>query len=129
MSILFFLGPNAAEIFATAGYKMEESSEDSRAGDVTVEEEKKESAPQEASALLSTSLLECPICLQLLGEPVTTPCGHTFCRFCLVFALRKTKKKCPACRRGLLLSIIVSLNLLFAAGRYAIYRLRCMQKT
>eukprot|EP00960_Hanusia_phi_P048145 758784-Hanusia_phi.AAC.8 len=80
---------------------MEEISEDSGEKTVLVDENKKESVPHEATAVLSTSLLECPICLQLLGEPITTPCGHTFCRFCLVFALRKTKKKCPACRQDL----------------------------
>ena len=47
---------------------------------------------------LPISLVECPICLQLLCEPLTTPCGHTFCRPCLVGTLRKNKKKCPTCR-------------------------------
>ena len=43
-------------------------------------------------------VVECPICLMLLCEPITTPCGHSFCRPCLVSTLRKTKKKCPSCR-------------------------------
>eukprot|EP01137_Pigoraptor_chileana_P009567 Opistho-2@58052 len=41
---------------------------------------------------------ECGLCLQLLCEPVTIPCGHTFCRNCLVSALERSKKKCPECR-------------------------------
>jgi hypothetical protein len=49
-------------------------------------------------ASLHQVLLECPICLQLLCEPLTTPCGHSFCRPCLVSTLRKNKKKCPSCR-------------------------------
>jgi len=43
-------------------------------------------------------MVECAICLALLCEPITTPCGHSFCRPCLVSTLRKNKKKCPSCR-------------------------------
>src|SRR5205814_8107128 len=28
--------------------------------------------------------LDCQICYLLLHDPVTTPCGHTFCRSCLL---------------------------------------------
>ena len=27
--------------------------------------------------------LECTVCQELMHEPVTTPCGHSFCRACL----------------------------------------------
>ena len=27
-----------------------------------------------------TEDFECPLCFRLFYEPVTTPCGHTFCR-------------------------------------------------
>lgn len=30
-----------------------------------------------------TDDLECTLCFKLLYEPVTTPCGHSFCRSCL----------------------------------------------
>lgn len=40
---------------------------------------------------------ECTLCMKLLFEPVTTPCGHTFCRPCLLRSLDHTSK-CPMCR-------------------------------
>lgn len=47
--------------------------------------------------------LECSLCLKLLYIPVTTPCGHTFCRACLVRALDHSNK-CPVCRVVLFVS-------------------------
>ncbi|KAK0663823.1 LON peptidase N-terminal domain and RING finger protein 1 [Lasiodiplodia hormozganensis] len=44
--------------------------------------------------------LDCHVCYNLLLEPVTTSCGHTFCRKCLVRALDHTVH-CPVCRRSL----------------------------
>ncbi|CAM9833940.1 unnamed protein product [Bubo scandiacus] len=45
--------------------------------------------------------LECPICLDVLEEPVTTKCDHIFCRFCMFKLLSKKKKgviQCPLCK-------------------------------
>lgn len=44
------------------------------------------------------SSLECSLCLNTVCEPITIPCGHSFCRVCLVKSLRRHKKKCPSCR-------------------------------
>lgn len=41
--------------------------------------------------------LSCVICSKLLFEPVTTPCGHTFCRICLFRAV-DCADACPMCR-------------------------------
>lgn len=43
------------------------------------------------------SELECQICVQLLHDPVTSPCGHTFCQSCLARAYDHSDK-CPLCR-------------------------------
>ncbi|GAA6015487.1 hypothetical protein JCM11491_004368 [Sporobolomyces phaffii] len=43
---------------------------------------------------------ECQVCVQLLCEPITSPCGHSFCRNCLVRAYDHSSK-CPLCRSDL----------------------------
>ncbi|CAM9489660.1 unnamed protein product, partial [Phaeothamnion confervicola] len=40
---------------------------------------------------------ECVLCLRLYFEPVSLPCGHTYCRGCLKRAL-KSATRCPVCR-------------------------------
>lgn len=47
--------------------------------------------------------LECAICGKLLYEPVTTSCGHTFCRSCLTRAL-DSSNTCAMCRTVIHLS-------------------------
>ncbi|NWS82688.1 BRCA1 protein, partial [Toxostoma redivivum] len=45
--------------------------------------------------------LECPICLDVLQEPVSTKCDHIFCRFCMFKLISKKKKgvvECPLCK-------------------------------
>ncbi|XP_066496240.1 LON peptidase N-terminal domain and RING finger protein 3-like [Tiliqua scincoides] len=45
--------------------------------------------------------LECSLCMRLFYEPVTTPCGHTFCLKCLERCLDHNPK-CPLCKEELL---------------------------
>ncbi|KAM2076379.1 hypothetical protein ACFX1T_039132 [Malus domestica] len=57
---------------------------------------------------------DCTLCLKLLYKPVTTPCGHSFCRSCL-FQSMDRGNKCPLCRTVLFISprtcaISVTLN-------------------
>ncbi|KAI5452902.1 hypothetical protein NCC49_006439 [Naganishia albida] len=44
--------------------------------------------------------LECDVCTSLFFEPITTPCGHTFCSRCLARSLDHSSR-CPVCRQDL----------------------------
>uniref|UniRef100_A0A8C3VP33 LON peptidase N-terminal domain and ring finger 2 n=1 Tax=Catagonus wagneri TaxID=51154 RepID=A0A8C3VP33_9CETA len=70
---------------------------------------KKDSSPQrdvscnsgEGAALpIDVADFECALCMRLLFEPVTTPCGHTFCLKCLERCLDHAPH-CPLCKEKL----------------------------
>ncbi|KAJ1555458.1 hypothetical protein HK405_001639 [Cladochytrium tenue] len=44
--------------------------------------------------------LECNLCLGPLRDPVTSPCGHAWCRGCALLALDhdRAARRCPLCR-------------------------------
>lgn len=44
--------------------------------------------------------MDCQVCYALYYDPVTTPCGHTYCRVCLQRVLDHARH-CPMCRRPL----------------------------
>ncbi|XP_056136079.1 LON peptidase N-terminal domain and ring finger 1, like [Lampris incognitus] len=50
--------------------------------------------------MLDPTDLECSLCMRLFYEPVTTPCGHTFCKNCLERCLDHTPQ-CPLCKESL----------------------------
>nr|XP_015799099.2 LON peptidase N-terminal domain and ring finger 1, like isoform X1 [Nothobranchius furzeri] len=50
--------------------------------------------------LLDPNDLECSLCMRLFYEPVSTPCGHTFCKNCLERCLDHTPQ-CPLCKESL----------------------------
>jgi Lon protease-like protein len=50
--------------------------------------------------------LECQVCYALLFDPVTTHCGHTFCRVCLQRVLDHAQP-CPSCRQNLQLPSVL----------------------
>ena len=47
-----------------------------------------------------SKLLDCTICNTLFDVPVTTSCGHTFCKECILKSIAK-KPVCPFCQRCL----------------------------
>jgi Lon protease-like protein len=55
---------------------------------------------------LACSEMECHVCYGLLFDPVTTHCGHTFCRKCLQRVLDHSQL-CPSCRQRLQLPSVL----------------------
>ncbi|XP_059408367.1 LON peptidase N-terminal domain and RING finger protein 2 isoform X2 [Carassius carassius] len=55
---------------------------------------------QVPSQLLDSADFECSLCMRLFYEPVTTPCGHTFCLKCLERCLDHCPN-CPLCKENL----------------------------
>uniref|UniRef100_H3BYT0 LON peptidase N-terminal domain and ring finger 1 n=1 Tax=Tetraodon nigroviridis TaxID=99883 RepID=H3BYT0_TETNG len=50
--------------------------------------------------LLDPNDFECALCMRLFYEPVSTPCGHTFCKNCLERCMDHTPH-CPLCKESL----------------------------
>ena len=47
-----------------------------------------------------SSALLCPICQDLLSNPLITPsCSHSFCSACIQQALQRDSSVCPLCRK------------------------------
>uniref|UniRef100_A0A8C9RCW7 Tripartite motif-containing protein 16-like n=1 Tax=Scleropages formosus TaxID=113540 RepID=A0A8C9RCW7_SCLFO len=57
----------------------------------------------EASSSEAQDHFTCPVCLDLLKDPVTIPCGHSYCRDCIedywVQADNAGVYRCPQCRQ------------------------------
>ncbi|KAG7331856.1 hypothetical protein KOW79_005825 [Hemibagrus wyckioides] len=56
----------------------------------------------EASISVDQNQFICPVCLDLLKDPVTIPCGHSFCKVCINGFWDQEDQKgvysCPQCR-------------------------------
>ncbi|XP_053538856.1 E3 ubiquitin-protein ligase TRIM39 isoform X2 [Ictalurus punctatus] len=53
----------------------------------------------ESSSFLTKEQLQCPICLEVFTDPVTTPCGHNFCNSCLKQSWDTSQYYyCPYCK-------------------------------
>ncbi|KAL3066427.1 hypothetical protein OYC64_016392 [Pagothenia borchgrevinki] len=51
------------------------------------------------SCLLSEEQFRCAICMDVFRDPVSTPCGHNFCKTCIT-AHWKINYRCPLCNEG-----------------------------
>nr|XP_033802450.1 LON peptidase N-terminal domain and RING finger protein 3 [Geotrypetes seraphini] len=79
-----------------------------RTGHVSNKLQRRDAAPTESSGtehsipseFVDPADLDCSLCMRLFYEPVTTPCGHTFCLKCLERCLDHNPK-CPLCKEDL----------------------------
>ncbi len=57
----------------------------------------------EANISVEEDQFKCPVCLDLLKEPVTIPCGHSYCKSCITDCWNEKDRigiySCPQCRQ------------------------------
>ncbi|MEQ2250982.1 hypothetical protein ILYODFUR_006419 [Ilyodon furcidens] len=67
-----------------------------------------------SSDFLSENQFCCSICLDIFTEPVSTPCGHTFCKTCLARHWSgKQECHCPLCKNKFSKDLKLSVNTTF----------------
>uniref|UniRef100_A0A452HHI6 Uncharacterized protein n=1 Tax=Gopherus agassizii TaxID=38772 RepID=A0A452HHI6_9SAUR len=69
-------------------------------GDTVLENSATSALREIPAVLVDASDFECSLCMRLFYEPVTTPCGHTFCLKCLERCLDHNPY-CPLCKEKL----------------------------
>ncbi|XP_036428464.1 tripartite motif-containing protein 16-like [Colossoma macropomum] len=71
-----------------------------------------------AEASVSVDQFSCPVCLELLKDPVTVACGHSFCKVCINSCWDQENLKgvysCPQCRRSFTQRPVVGKNTMLA---------------
>ncbi|XP_051729071.1 LOW QUALITY PROTEIN: E3 ubiquitin/ISG15 ligase TRIM25 [Ctenopharyngodon idella] len=71
-----------------------------------------------AEARVSQEQFSCPVCLDLLKDPVTIPCGHSYCMSCITCYWNQEDRRkvysCPECRQTFSLRPDINKNTLLA---------------
>ncbi|XP_051553559.1 E3 ubiquitin-protein ligase TRIM47-like isoform X2 [Myxocyprinus asiaticus] len=71
-----------------------------------------------AEASISEDQFSCPVCLDLLKDPVTIPCGHSYCMSCITDCWDQDDLKgvysCPLCKHIFTPRPVVGKNVVFA---------------
>ncbi|KAI2645321.1 Tripartite motif-containing protein 16 [Labeo rohita] len=72
----------------------------------------------EASISVAQDQFSCPVCLDLLKDPVTIPCGHSYCMDCITGCWNQDDQRgvysCPQCRQTFTPKPALCKNVVFA---------------
>lgn len=72
----------------------------------------------EANISVEKDQFSCPICLDVLKDPVTTACGHSYCMGCLKDCWDQDEQKhvysCPQCRQTFFPRPVLNRNTMLA---------------
>ncbi|KAK3537971.1 hypothetical protein QTP70_024795, partial [Hemibagrus guttatus] len=66
----------------------------------------------ESSSLLTEEQLRCPVCVEVFTDPVTTPCGHNFCKSCITQSWDTSPHhNCPYCKGKFIMRPELKINI------------------